>query len=146
VVEGLSQITQTTIDFMAHDRNAKMEDMVGQPHTVKLLKNNDQTNPQWREFRGTCVEASYLGLQEGFAFFSLEIRPWIWFLTKTWNNRIFQNLNAVDIIKKVFSDRGFSDYTVTNSRTPEARVYTVQYNETDYAFICRLMEEEGLYF
>jgi type VI secretion system secreted protein VgrG len=146
VVEGLSQITQTTIDFMAHDRNAKMEDMVGQPHTLQLLKNNDLNSPQWREYRGTCIESSYLGLQEGFSFFTLEIRPWIWFLTKTWNNRIFQNLNAVDIIKKVFSDRGFSDYTVTVSRTPDVRVYTVQYNETDYAFICRLMEEEGMYF
>lgn len=146
VIEGLSQITQTTIDFMAHDRYAKMEDMVGQAHTIKILKNNNLEAPQWREFRGTCVEASYLGLQEGFSFFTLEIRPWIWFLTKTWNNRIFQNLNAVDIIKKVFGDRGFSDYTFTVSRTPDVRVYTVQYNETDYAFICRLMEEEGMYF
>lgn len=146
VIEGLSQITETTIDFLAHDRNAKMADMVGQPHTVKILKNNDLDNPQWREFRGTCVEATYLGLHEGYSFFTLEVRPWIWFLTKTFNNRIFQNLNAIDIIKKIFADRGFADYNFATTRTPEVRVYTVQYNETDYAFICRLMEEEGMYF
>ena len=145
VVEGLSQISEITIDFMSHDRGLKMEDLVGQTHKVRIQL-GEEGEGTWREFVGTCVEASYIGLHEGYSFFSLEVRPWLWFLTKTSNNRIFQNLNAVDIIKKVFADRGFADYTISPSRTPDPRVYTVQYNESDYDFICRLMEEEGMYF
>lgn len=145
VVEGLSQISEITIDFMSHDRALDMKDLVGQTHKVRVQL-GEEGDGTWREFVGTCVEAAYIGLHEGFSFFTLEVRPWIWFLTKTSNNRIFQNLNAVDIIKKIFQDRGFSDYTITTSRTPDVRVYCVQYNETDYDFICRLMEEEGMYF
>ena len=100
----------------------------------------------WREFVGTCVEAEFVGLHEGYSFFTLEIRPWLWFLTKTSNNRIFQNMNTVDIIKKIFGDRGFADYTINTSRTPDPRIYCVQYNETDFAFISRLLEEEGMYY
>lgn len=145
VVEGLGQISEVTIDFMSHDRALDMKDLVGQTHKVRVQL-GEEGDGTWREFVGTCVEAAYIGLHEGFSFFTLEVRPWIWFLTKTSNNRIFQNLNAVDIIKKIFQDRGFSDYTITTSRTPDVRVYCVQYNETDYDFICRLMEEEGMYF
>lgn len=145
VVEGLSQISEVTIDFMSHDRALDMNQLVGQTHKVRVQL-GEEGEGTWREFVGTCVEAAYIGLHEGFSFFTLEVRPWIWFLTKTSNNRIFQNLNAVDIIKKIFQDRGFSDYTITTSRTPDVRVYCVQYNETDYDFICRLMEEEGMYF
>lgn len=145
VVEGLSEISEITIDFMSHDRGLKMEDLVGQTHKVRVQL-GEEGQGTWREFVGTCIEAAYIGLHEGYSFFTLEVRPWIWFLTKTSNNRIFQNINAVDIIKKIFGDRGFSDYTINASRTPSERVYCVQYNETDYDFICRLMEEEGLYF
>ena len=145
VIEGLSKITETTVDFMSHDRDIDLGILVGQTHTVKIAK-GEQEGGSWREFVGTCIQAEFLGLHEGYSFFTLEVRPWIWFLTKTSNNRIFQNLSAVDIIKKVFSDRNFADYTFNVNRSPTPRVYTVQYNETDYAFICRLMEEEGFYF
>ena len=145
VVEGLSKITETTVDFMSPDRALDLGQVVGRKITVKMQKGEEGANA-WRDFVGTCVAAQYVGLHEGFGFYSLEVRPWLWFLTRTSNNRIFQNLNAVDIIKKVFGDRGFSDFTVNVSRTPQERIYCVQYGESDYDFICRLMEEEGIYF
>jgi type VI secretion system secreted protein VgrG len=160
VIEGLSTITETTIDFMSHDRDIDLAVLVGQSFNVRIALGEDEqrkvsaegnaktaadAEERWRKFMGTCVEAEFIGLHEGYSFFTLEIRPWLWFLTKTTNNRIFQNMNAVDIIKKVFGDRGFSDYSI-NTRTPDQRVYCVQYNETDFDFVSRLMEEEGFYY
>jgi type VI secretion system secreted protein VgrG len=145
VIEGLSKIYEGTIDFLSHDRDLDLAKLVGQTHKIRV-QIGEEEGGQWREFVGTCIEAQFVGLHEGYSFYSLEVRPWIWFLTKTSNNRIFQNQSAVDIIKKIFGDRGFSDYTFQNSRNPDPRIYTVQYNETDYDFICRLMEEEGMYF
>jgi len=145
VIEGLSTIYEGTIDFMSLDRDIDLAVLVGQTHKIRI-QIAEEEGGQWREFVGTCVEAQFVGLHEGYSFFSLEIRPWLWFLTKTSNNRIFQNVNAVDIIKKIFSDRGFSDYTITTSRAPDPRIYTVQYNESDFDFISRLMEEEGMYY
>jgi type VI secretion system secreted protein VgrG len=176
VIEGLSTISEATIDFMSHDRDIDLAVLVGQTHKIRVQigeggsgggsssssasgssasssasSSSASSSPAggggtWREFVGTCVEAEFVGLHEGYSFFTLEIRPWLWFLTKTSNNRIFQNVSAVDIIKKIFSDRGFSDYTINTSRTPDPRIYTVQYNETDFDFISRLMEEEGMYY
>jgi type VI secretion system secreted protein VgrG len=157
VIEGLSTIYEATIDFMSHDRDIDLAKLVGQTHKIRVQIGED-TNPSgspgsngggggtWREFVGTCIEAEFVGLHEGYSFFTLEIRPWLWFLTKTSNNRIFQNMTTVDIIKKIFSERGFSDYTINGSGTGVERVYCVQYNETDFDFISRLMEEEGMYY
>lgn len=145
VSEGLSKLTETTVDFMSPDKKLDLGKVVGKPITVKMMTGDDDSD-QWREFVGTCIEARYIGLHEGYGYYSLEVRPWLWFLTRTRNNRIFQELNAIDIIKKIFGDHGFSNFTVQVNRTPDERLYTVQYNESDYDFICRLMEEEGIYF
>lgn len=145
VCEGMSKLTETTVDFMSPDKKLDLGKVVGKPITVKMMTGDDDSDT-WREFVGTCIEAQYIGLHEGYGYYSLEVRPWLWFLTRNRNNRIFQDLNAIDIIKKIFGDHGFSDFTVQVNRTPDARIYTVQYNESDYDFICRLMEEEGVYF
>jgi type VI secretion system secreted protein VgrG len=145
VDEGLSKLTETTVDFMSPDKKLDLGKVVGKPITVKMMTGDDDSG-EWREFVGTCIEGQFIGLHEGYGYYSLEIRPWLWFLTRNRNNKIYQELNAVDIIKKIFSDHGFSDFTVQVNRTPGVRLYTVQYNESDYDFICRLMEEEGIYF
>ncbi|MCR6632315.1 MAG: type VI secretion system tip protein VgrG [Magnetospirillum sp.] len=76
----------------------------------------------------------------------LELRPWLWMLTLTTDNRIFQNKTAVEIIKAVFDGAGYSDYKDSTTGTYTAREYCVQYNETSFAFVCRLMEEEGIWY
>ena len=55
-------------------------------------------------------------------------------------------MTARDIIKQVFRDRGFSDFSESLSGTYREREYCVQYRETDFNFVSRLMEEEGIYY
>lgn len=145
VTEGFSKITETAIDFLSQDKALALGDLVGKTVTLKQQLGEDEGG-NWRKFVGTCIEAQYVGLYSGYACYAMQVRSWPWFLTRTTNNRIFQNKTAVDIIKQIFSERGFAAYTVTTSATYQPREYTVQYNETDYDFISRLMEEEGLYF
>jgi type VI secretion system secreted protein VgrG len=145
VVEGLSKISEISVDFMSPDKARDLADLVGKPFTVKMQLGEEEGG-SWRQFVGTCTEAQFIGVHEGYGYYSVELRPWLWFLTKSTDNRIFQEKNAEEIIKDVFSEHGFSDFTFKTNRTPATRVYTVQYDETDYDFVCRLMEEEGLYF
>lgn len=145
VIEGMSKITEMTVDWLSPDMKVELGKVVGRTIKVKVQK-GDEEGGGFRVFVGTCIEAQYMGLHEGFGYYSLEVRPWLWFLTRTTNHAIFQNLTATEIIKQVFTDRGHSDYTINVSRSLEKRVYTVQYGETDYDFICRLMEEEGIYY
>jgi type VI secretion system secreted protein VgrG len=75
-----------------------------------------------------------------------ELVPWAWFLTLASDCRIFQNKSVPDIITEVCSDLGFTDIKKSLKQSYTARDYCVQYRETAYAFICRLMAEEGIFF
>ena len=79
--------------------------------------------------------------------YQLIVRPWLAALAETTNVRIFQNQTAVDIIQAVFSSAGYSDFDCSGvtGKYP-LREYCVQFRESDFAFVSRLMEEEGLYY
>jgi len=78
--------------------------------------------------------------------YQLLLRPWLWWLTLASNNRVFQNLSTSDIVTTIFNAHGFSDFklSLTGSYTP--REYCVQYAESDFAFVSRLLEEEGIFW
>ena len=78
----------------------------------------------------------------------LIIRPWFWYLAQDLNSRIFQNMSVIDIITSVVGSAGFSAQLdiKTDGTTYEKRPYTVQFRESSFNFLSRLMEEEGLYY
>jgi len=76
----------------------------------------------------------------------LDVVPWLWFLTQTTDCRIFQEMTAPDIIEQIFGDLGFSDYKLDLQGTHPSREYCVQYRESDFAFVSRLMQEEGIFY
>jgi type VI secretion system secreted protein VgrG len=75
-----------------------------------------------------------------------EVVPWLWFLTRTANCRIFQKKSVPEIIQKVFSDLGFTDFQLELNKSYPTREYCVQYRETAFNFVSRLMEEEGIFY
>ena len=74
------------------------------------------------------------------------LAPWLWQLTLTEDHRIFQNKSVSDIIEAVFSDLGFSDYKLSLQGQYAKREFCVQYRETAFNFVSRLMEEEGIFY
>lgn len=142
VREGLSKLTETTIQFQSRNTAVSLDDLVGQTMCLHVLTEGGKE----QKFSGLCVSVENFGLQDGYTQFVAEVRPWFWLLTRTQNCRVFQNMTAPDIIKKVLGDHGFSDFTDKLSGTYTSREYCLQYRETDYDFICRLMEDEGIYF
>lgn len=142
VREGLSKLTETTVEFQSKNKAIKLEDIVGQ--TMNLhVQTEDQTD---QKFSGLCISVENMGFRDGYGLYVAEVRPWFWLLTRTTDSRVFQELSAVDVIKQIFSENGFSDFRDRLSESYEVRDYCLQYRETDYDFICRLMEEEGIYF
>ncbi len=142
VSEGLSVLTETDIQFVSPDHDLKLDDIVGQKMSLSIVdeKEND------RHWHGHCISCAYEGKMGGQALYRAEVRPWFWFLTLHSDCRIFQEKTTLEVIKEIFGDRGFSDFKDSTSASYLAREYLVQYRETDYEFVCRLMEEEGMYF
>ena len=143
VIEGLSTLTETTIEFLSSNDALDLQDILGQTITLGLKDEKDED----RYFTGTCISVEYVGVYQGLSHFVADVRPWLWFLTRTHENRIFQEKTVMDIIQEVLEEYGFwSDVEKKTSGTFKERVYCVQYKETDFDFICRLMEEEGIYY
>ncbi|HEX5354726.1 MAG TPA: type VI secretion system tip protein TssI/VgrG, partial [Aquabacterium sp.] len=89
-----------------------------------------------------------LGTPRGRYFaYQAEVRPWLWFLTRTSDCRIFQEMSVPDIVKKVFDDHAsVAHVKLKLFRTYQPRTYCVQYRESDFQFVTRLLEREGIYW
>src|SRR5262249_19960074 len=74
------------------------------------------------------------------------VRSWLWFATRTADCRIFQEKAVPDIIKEVFADHPIAMFEDGLTGKYSKRTYCVQYRETDFNFVSRLMEEEGIYY
>ena len=134
--EGLSKLTETTIEFQSKNKAVKLDKIVGREMNVHLIAEGNKE----RVFSGTCVSVENLGFRDGYGHYVAEVRPWFWMLTRIQDCRVFQEMSAVEIIKQIFSDHGFSEFQDRLSESYEKRNYCVQYRESDFDFICRLME------
>ena len=76
--------------------------------------------------------------------YQLRLQPWLWFLTRTADCRIFQNKTVKEIFEAVVKGHGFSDYRLSLTGTYQPLEYCVQYRETDFNFLSRLLEEAGI--
>lgn len=98
-----------------------------------------------RHFHGVVARAGLESASGKKIGWRLQLRPWLWRLTRRADSRIFQNMTVGDILKKVFQNyTGDVAFELQGSYTP--RLYCVQYRETDFNFVSRLMEEEGIYY
>jgi type VI secretion system secreted protein VgrG len=72
--------------------------------------------------------------------------PKFWFLSLDCDCKIFQNMTVQAIIEKIFSDKGLTDYSFRLNGSYPAREYCVQYRESSFTFVSRLLEEEGIFY
>lgn len=141
ISEQLAEPFQYDLRVLSDNANLKPADVLGQAVTVSL-----QIGEAVRHFNGFATRLSRMGTFGQFFQYRIMLRPWIWFLSKTSNCRIFQRLPVPEIVKQVFRDHGFADFEERLSGKYPAREYVVQYRESDLNFVRRLMEHEGIYF
>ena len=100
-----------------------------------------------RKYPGTCISVEFQGTSKGVANYRAEFRSWFWFMTRSTNNKVYQEMSAIDIFEKVIKDIGYDgEIRKKLSAVYPSREYTVQYRESDFDFVNRLLEEEGAYY
>ena len=140
--EQISGLFQFTLEMVSEDNAIDFSAIVGKPVTVTLSLGND-TEHYLNGIVGRFVqEETNLRLTRYYA----DIHPWLWLLTKTSDCRIFQNKSTPEILESIFSDLGFTDFRNDLKSTYDKHDYCVQYNETAFNFVSRLMEEEGIFY
>ncbi|MEX2220142.1 MAG: type VI secretion system tip protein TssI/VgrG [Phycisphaerales bacterium] len=140
--EELGRLFEYRLDLLSDDAAVKLDDLVGANATVRIETPGGET----RYINGYFARFRQTGFEPGAAEYEASLVPWLWFLTRTANCRIFQKMTVPDIIKQVFRDRGFSDIEDALGGTYPEREYCVQYCETEFDFVSRLMEHEGIYY
>jgi type VI secretion system secreted protein VgrG len=143
--EGLCTLFSYDVDFITDQVDMTPANMLGKTIGIMLGANTAQP----AVIHGHIVRlqiGDYLGGQyeDAYRRISCRLVPWFWFLDHTTDCRVFQQKTVKEILEVLFQDAGFSDFTFVLQGALEQREYVIQYNETDYAFACRLMAEEGL--
>ena len=121
----------------------KFESLLGQPMSIEADVFSESSSDSHRYFNGICSRFSEEGSDKEFVYYRAEIVPKLWLLTRHARSRIFQQKNVPDILKVVLQD---IDVQYSIQGTFDPREYCVQYRETDFNFMSRLMEEEGLFY
>lgn len=138
--EGISELFTFQLDLLAENvRDIAFEKLLGQPVTVRII--NLDGKPVF--YNGVCKRVSQGESDETFTRYFIEFVPAAWLLSRRVQSRIFQHLSVVDILKSVL---GSLDVDFQLRSTYPKRVFCVQYQESDFHFVSRLMEEEGIFY
>jgi len=136
--ETISDLFEFTIDVFSENREILPEQIIAKAGTVSIH------TKEKRFFNGYISQISLGEINENnLREYSLTMVPWLWFLTKTNNHRIFQEKTTKDIVTQVFKDLGFNDFEF-KAQGGNKREYCIQHNESDFHFISRLLEEDGI--
>ncbi len=143
VKEELGKPFEIFLEVLDPNKNLDPYKVLYQPVAVSIRRPDGSQ----RFFHGITAGFVNVGPRNRFQLYELQVRPWIWFLSRSQDCRIYQNQSFVDILKVVANDKhGFSKYRTSTTETHAPWEYCVQYRESDFNFIHRLMEQEGLYY
>ncbi|WP_084004443.1 type VI secretion system tip protein TssI/VgrG [Terasakiispira papahanaumokuakeensis] len=142
--EAMGQPFRYRLDCISQRGDIELKTLMAQPATLSLM----QADGSYRDLNGLVEEAALLGEDGGVYYYQLTLVPWFSLLKLGRDSRIFQNLNVVDIATQVFDAHAEAAgrYRFDTRREYPPRSYCVQYRESDYHFVSRLFEEEGLFY
>jgi type VI secretion system secreted protein VgrG len=146
VVEKLGRPFEIALDVSAPKATGDLMSLLGASVTVSFQKSG--TSSDMSHFNGILTKITYAGLTEGAPRYKIELRPWLWLLSRTQDCKIYQNQSAWDIITSVLRDAGFSEFQDKRQNQSGEMVLEncVQYHETSLDFVSRLMEQFGIYY
>lgn len=141
VVDGLSQITEITVDAVCSDKTVDLHGLLGKEAVLTLKRET----PPFRHFAGIIVRVEALGEHKGNSLYRFEIRSAMWLMTRDSDHVLYQEKTLKDILKEETAD--IADKIEEKiSETMVKRTLCTRFFETRYDFLARLMEEEGVYW
>lgn len=141
--EELSRLFSFRLDLISDNPGITAADLVGKAVSWTVKKKDESP----RHFHGFVRRFMAGDESHGRRDYRIEVVPWLWFLTRTADCRIFQSKSFPDVIEQIFKDLGFSDFETSQIKGAHPKHdYCVQYRETDFNFVSRLMEQEGIFY
>jgi type VI secretion system secreted protein VgrG len=141
--EELGQPFSYDLSLVSTNPNIDLSTLLGQPMTVHVNLPAGGT----RHFNGIVTRATHLDKEENYSRYAVTLEPWLALLDYQSDCRIYQDMSIPDILKDVFRRADFSDMqdSLDDGAYPKLE-YVVQYRESDFNFVSRLMEHAGIYY
>ena len=131
-IEELGRLFEIELDLFSNSGSINFDDVLGRAVTVRASLSPRAS----RYFSGHVCRFVQEPGSGNYSRYRATLRPWLWFLTRTADCRIFQQKSIPDIIKEVFREHGFSgEFEEKLSGTYRTWDYCVQYRETDFNFV-----------
>src|SRR3954465_14257152 len=140
--ESLGQLFQYEASLLSRSPSVDLAALIGDKVTISVM---EERRPL-RHFNGYVTRMARVGTFGKFARYRVTLHPWLHILSARVNSRIFQNQTVLDIAKTLFREHGFTDFKESLSESYPAREYVVQYRESDFNFVSRLLEHAGAYY
>jgi type VI secretion system secreted protein VgrG len=143
--------TQIVVHALAGDAHLELKQLMGQPMLLELLTAHSTT--ELRPWHGHVTSFALLGSDGGLARYRLVIQPWLAFLGHNQDSWVFQDRTVMEIVDEIFNDWAGQGQLKPQWRwelaDPSAyprRSLSAQYQESDLAYVHRLLREEGLFY
>jgi type VI secretion system secreted protein VgrG len=145
--EAMSRLFSFHLDLLQEKtvegyKGVSFKDIIGKNVTINVSLPGGTP----RYFNGLVSRFALSGEDATFLHYQMEMVPWTWLLTRYADCKIFHNQTVSAIIEAVFSDRQQTDFKLQLNSTYPKLEYCVQYRETDFNFISRLMEQFGIFY
>ncbi|HDS1060753.1 type VI secretion system tip protein VgrG [Pseudomonas putida] len=141
--EGLSRLYQFDLALLSQRSDVKLKSLIGRPATVEI----ELADGTSRYINGYINRFSTQGSDGGYVRYSALLGPWLWMLTCRFDSRIFQDKTVQDVVSEVFAGFGsLAKYEFRLNKALKPYSYITQYRESDFNFIQRLLENEGLFY
>ncbi|CAI0759517.1 type VI secretion system Vgr family protein [Serratia entomophila] len=144
--EALSALFNFDIELLSKDARLDRKALLGQPLTLEIPTQGFLSAPRCLNGKVTAIAVSSEEIGgTRYAVYKLQVQPDLWPMTKDRNFRIFQEQTVPQIVKTLLSEHHVQ---IEDRLTGDYRLwgYCVQYNESSFNFISRLMELEGIYY
>lgn len=140
IKQGLSRLFHIDVRVVSRNLDIDFDEVIGKEASFALR--TQWTSPSWQ---GICSQIDQVRVDdEGLATYALVIQPNAWLMTQRRNYRIYQYETELDIVKKLFTEWGVEHEERVDPANYKPRKYRCQYDETDFDFVSRMLEDAGV--
>jgi type VI secretion system secreted protein VgrG len=141
--EGLSQAYSFELLLVCEDSGVELKSMMGQLVTIEI----ELATGSPRYLAGYLTRFASIGSDGGMARYTATLNPWFSMLKNRFDTRIFQGNTVEEVVTQVFAlCPAFSRHEFRLTKPQKRYTYITQYRETDFNFVQRLLEEEGMFY
>ncbi len=143
--ESLSSLFSFDLQMISLKGDLKPKQILGS--SISFWVRHQDEKERW--FNGIVNSFAYMGMNDRVHLYQAQVVPRLWLLTRGSDCAVHETAgkqNAKDIVEALLKKCGITDFQMKILRTLPFRDYCLQYRETHFDFISRLLEEEGIYY